>query len=169
MVAEEVRRLDASLKQLLEYARPTAPRRQRASARALVLQAVERATFAGGPAAGLAVAVEGDDAEVVADELQVGQVLLNLLANAAQAGAGELLVTLERGEARVRIAVADDGAGVDPKVAEGLFRPFVTTKARGAGLGLAASRRMARDNGGELSLLPSARGARFALDLPEAP
>ena len=93
---------------------------------------------------------------------------LNLFINARQAGAQHVNVRVETREKRVLIHVQDDGPGVKADIREQLFRPFVTTKQRGAGLGLSGSRRMMRDNGGDLTLLESDTGAHFVLELPRA-
>ncbi len=133
--------------------------------------------------------------EAVADADQLGQVVLNLLVNAQQAMAGApapLRVRLETGvelprpdrPARVWLRVADNGPGVAESHRERIFDPFFTTKPEGAGtgLGLAVSRSLAREHGGELLLergspvagTPTAAtaaagsGASFRLSLPVA-
>ena len=169
IIGDEVRRLDRTLTGLLDHARPRAPTRTRHDALALARAAVTRATGAGGPADGLAVDVVGDPAWVLVDEAHAAQVLLNLLTNAAQAGARRVSVAVSTLGTRVRIEVADDGPGVPADVRARLFQPFVTTKQRGSGLGLAASRRITRDNGGDLVLDPAGPGARFQLELALAP
>jgi signal transduction histidine kinase len=65
-----------------------------------------------------------------------------------------------------RLALQDDGSGVDPTLRDRLFDPFVTGRAGGTGLGLAISRRIVERQGGVLVNLPSPRGARFELRLP---
>jgi two-component system sensor kinase FixL len=106
------------------------------------------------------------------DRVQVESVLHNLLANAIDA-------VKERGDARevrieatadapgfIRIAVADNGAGVAPDVAASLFDPFVTTKAKGMGLGLAISRSIVDAHGGRLWHEPRQPGSAFCFTLP---
>ncbi|MGE5170548.1 MAG: MASE1 domain-containing protein [Rudaea sp.] len=110
---------------------------------------------------------------VYVDRLQVESVLHNLLANAIDA-------VKERGDARevrieaaadapgfVRIAVTDNGPGVMPDVATSLFDPFVTTKAKGMGLGLAISRSIVDAHGGRLWHEPRQPGSAFCFTLPE--
>lgn len=117
--------------------------------------------------------------EVQADADQIGQVVLNLLVNAQQAlasASGERSVRISSGveerrenrEPRVWLRVADSGAGVQPALRDKIFEPFFTTKPEGigTGLGLAVSRSLVREHGGEIGLERSDRGAVFRLTLP---
>jgi CheY-like chemotaxis protein len=72
---------------------------------------------------------------------------------------------------RVRIAVTDDGPGVDPRVRDRLFDPFFTTKApgEGTGLGLPVSFGIIAAHGGQLAFEPEPHGATFAITLPVVP
>lgn len=122
--------------------------------------------------------------EVVADADQVGQVVLNLLVNAQQAlatcGPPRVLrvetgveATRPNRTPRVWLRVADNGPGVAPEHRPRIFDPFYTTKPEGAGtgLGLAVSRSVAREHGGELALEergPFDTGASFRLSIPVA-
>lgn len=125
------------------------------------------------------VARERPGAAVVveADAMQVRQVALNLLQNAADAMPRGGAVRVRSGAAggRWRLEVEDEGPGVAEPLRARLFEPFVTTKESGLGVGLYLSRRLARAHGGELSLAPAPapgerpRGARFVLELPLAP
>jgi hypothetical protein len=67
------------------------------------------------------------------------------------------------------VTFADTGPGISPAVAQRLFEPFVTDKARGTGLGLAICLRIVREHGGSLTGVNRAEGgAVFALELPSA-
>lgn len=104
---------------------------------------------------------------VRADPGRLRQVLANLLANAAQAGARSVDL---RGEAladSVRLQVCDDGKGVAADLREKLFDPFATGREGGTGLGLAVSRRIMERHGGTLRLVPAAR-TTFELQLPRS-
>jgi PAS domain S-box-containing protein len=114
---------------------------------------------------------------VLATEARLGQVLLNLLLNAAQAvpegdaNANVVSVIARADGDRVRVDVSDTGGGVPEDVRQRIFDPFFTTKriGEGTGLGLWVSRRIATDLGGTLELVPGAgRGATFRVTLPVA-
>jgi signal transduction histidine kinase len=99
------------------------------------------------------------------------QVVLNLVLNAADAvgAGGHVRIAAERSELGVRLSVADDGPGIDPKVVGRLFEPFVTTKevGKGTGLGLAVCRGLVESVGGSIAIDTSVtRGARFVVELP---
>ncbi|MBI1948428.1 MAG: HAMP domain-containing histidine kinase [Deltaproteobacteria bacterium] len=168
IIADEVRRLSSRLDQLLAYARPRAPERRPHDVRALLEGAKTRAQLPGGPAAAIDVVVVAGAERALVDEEHAAQVLLNLVQNAAQAGASRVELRARTVGDVVEVVAADDGPGVAAEVRDRLFQPFVTTRQRGAGLGLSASRRLARDNGGELRVEPSPSGARFVLTLPRA-
>jgi C4-dicarboxylate-specific signal transduction histidine kinase len=109
------------------------------------------------------------------DQNRLEQVLINLIRNAADAMAEAPVreLTIEAGfdaAGRVELAIADTGCGLPEKGA--LFEPFFTTKpaGEGLGLGLAISRDIVREFGGELSVGNRPEGgARFVLNLPAAP
>ena len=89
--------------------------------------------------------------------MQIQQVLLNLILNGCDAmtgvadGAKELTVTTDRdGDGRVGVRVHDRGAGIPIEDVERIFEPFVTSKEKGLGLGLAISRSIAIAHGGRL-------------------
>ncbi len=98
------------------------------------------------------------------------EVLVNLLVNAREAmdGAGTVRISGALDRDRFHIHVADDGPGIDPKVADQIFVAGNTTKAgAGRGLGLAGCRMLLSEYGGGLELVAgTGRGAVFGLDLP---
>jgi signal transduction histidine kinase len=111
---------------------------------------------------------------VLADRIQVQQVVLNLARNAIEAMAGaprrELTIGSRLGaDDFVETYVADIGPGLSPEVAERLFEPFVTDKPEGMGVGLSISRSIVEAHGGRIWTEPNAEGgAIFRFTLPRA-
>ena len=110
---------------------------------------------------------------VLADPIQIEQVILNLIRNSIEAMAGsdvagrEIALSAARhGEDFVEIAVRDTGPGVPPELADRLFRPFATTKDTGMGLGLSISRSIVEAHGGRIWSEPAARGSDMRFTLP---
>jgi two-component system, OmpR family, sensor histidine kinase RstB len=98
--------------------------------------------------------------------------LENLVGNALRHAGSRVTLRMELQQAHYLLTVSDDGPGIDPALAPQIFEPFVRLdqsrdrRTGGAGLGLAIVRRIARHHGGEVALLPSAKGASFCLKLP---
>jgi two-component system sensor kinase FixL len=108
---------------------------------------------------------------VMADRVQIQQVLLNLMRNAIEAMAAsprrELTLTTSLLRDRmVEVAVADTGPGLADEVTRQLFQPFVTTKRHGMGVGLSISRTIVDAHGGKITAEPNPGGGtvfRFTL------
>ncbi|MDD5113878.1 MAG: ATP-binding protein [Methylobacter sp.] len=121
----------------------------------------------------LSTELADDLPSVVADWVQLQQVLLNLIVNACEAMAEKettmrkLTVRTWRDGGEVIIEVADTGKGVDADVEARLFESFFTTKTNSMGMGLAISRTIIEAHGGRLALANnSERGAEFRISLP---
>ncbi len=114
--------------------------------------------------------------QVLVNRVEIQQVVLNLVRNAIEALESVpperrdiVLRTAAGPEDTVEISVIDTGPGVDQKIVDRLFAPFVTTKPAGAGLGLAISRSIVEAHKGTLRYRPQgASGACFLLRLPHA-
>jgi two-component system sensor kinase FixL len=100
---------------------------------------------------------------VLADRVQIQQVLLNLIRNAMDAmeasPSRDLVISvMPAGNNLVRVSVADTGSGIEPEVAEQLFQPFITTKRHGMGVGLSISRTIVEAHGGRIWVEPNPGG-----------
>jgi len=117
-------------------------------------------------------AIEGGRMPILGDRAQLGQVLLNLVTNAADAmpdGGRIRLCAGRRGEREAYVEVADSGAGISDEVKARMFEPFFTTKeaGRGTGLGLAVVDSIVSAHGGRVEVESEpGRGSTFRVVLP---
>lgn len=168
----ELRRVEQLVQRFATFARLPQPDPRREDVGQLVRDFT--ATFADAWP-GLRLEAEGREAGCTAclDRAMIRQVLVNLCDNAARALAGRpgtvrLTVHVDEPAGVLALDVADDGPGVPAEVRARVFQPYVTTSApgQGMGLGLAISRKILLDHGGDLELLDTTHGATFRLTLP---
>ena len=100
---------------------------------------------------------------VLADRVQVQQVILNLIRNAVEAMAEsprrELLISSASAEDKmVRLSTADTGSGIALELHKQLFQPFITTKPQGMGVGLSISKTIIEAHGGSIWVEPNPGG-----------
>ena len=124
----------------------------------------------------VALSYDLQDAEfVLADRLQVQQVLFNLVRNAVEAASGkpcQIHVSTRRAGDYLEIHVTDDGPGIPSDVLPKVFDSLVTTKARGMGIGLSISRTIVEAHGGRITARNEPGGGAsvcFTLPLAAAP
>jgi protein-histidine pros-kinase len=99
------------------------------------------------------------------------QVILNLVTNAAQAmpTGGDLTISARLDDGRIRVVVADTGAGIAPEHVAHVFEPFFTTKPSGTGLGLSVTYGILNDHNATIDVDSApGQGARFVLTFPVA-
>lgn len=112
---------------------------------------------------------------VQVEAVQIQQVVVNLLRNALEVlqsrSDGRIVVETQAQAAHVAMIVRDNGPGIPAAAMDSLFRPFASSRPAGLGLGLAISRTIARNHGGDLTVEPGGRGrgAAFTLLLPRVP
>lgn len=131
------------------------------------IKAPERTTFPVselfGHIAGLypQIRTEGEE-QITADRTQLEQVLINLVRNAYESEATEVVVSAADGEIRVR----DNGAGMSPDVLDHAFIPFYTTKEKGTGIGLSLCRQIILKHGGTIRVeSEEGKGTTFFIQL----
>ena len=114
--------------------------------------------------------------KVSVDRLRIGQVIWNLLENAAaacEAPHGVIQVELYcevQSSLPIRVRIADDGDGISPEFIREIFEPFFTTKTKGTGLGLAMCKRIVEAHDGMVIFTNAmGGGAEFTLALPKLP
>lgn len=117
-------------------------------------------------------AAELSEATVYGDAYYLRQVFENLVRNAREAMDGQddpprLRVTVGRQGGNAEVRVADNGPGIAPENLQGIFQPFVSTKGKGMGLGLAICREIVEGHGGRLEVESTVgRGTTFIVLLP---
>jgi C4-dicarboxylate-specific signal transduction histidine kinase len=111
--------------------------------------------------------------QVLADRVQLQQVMMNLMLNSIDAmknvdGSRELIITSRRSDnEHLLLSVSDTGVGLPPDQTDQIFNAFFTTKSHGTGLGLSISRSIVESHGGRLWFADNPpRGASFFLALP---
>jgi signal transduction histidine kinase/CheY-like chemotaxis protein len=120
------------------------------------------------------IPVSGEAVMVAADPARLRQMIENLLDNARKYGGEQVRVTTRADGGFAELAVADNGAGIDPELLPHLFEPFVQGRQTierakgGLGLGLALVNKLALLHGGKLSVRSGAGGSVFTIRLPLA-
>jgi signal transduction histidine kinase len=165
-------RIERMLGQTLSFAKPLHLQRQPTELEPLLAAAVrETATLP--MAATMQMVVEAEPgATADVDPQLFGEVVTNLLRNAAEAcqGQGRITVRCRRAGERVTIEVEDDGPGVPASLRGEIFRPFRSSKDYGTGIGLAFCRKVVESHGGTIELADRpGPGACFRIDLPVHP
>ncbi len=160
------------LEDLRNLARPIPLERFPVEINRVVTEAVET-MLQHAETAGLTLRAElsPENAFMEGDSFALGRVYRNLILNAIQATApgGLIVVTTEATEARVQIKIFDTGCGIPVDRLAAIFEDFVTTKRRGLGLGLAISRKIVEQLGGQISVASEVgKGTTFVLDFPRS-
>jgi signal transduction histidine kinase len=170
-ISAGVKRLEGLVSQVLHFTRDITANPTNADLAAIVAEAVELS--AGAMAArNIACRVDGPRAlGVTVDATLIGQALLNLLLNAADAtpAGGRVTVSFappskESGARQFHLVVRDSGPGIAPSVLDRIFNPFFTTKETGTGLGLAIVHRVVEAHDGTITAgNDDGGGARFEI------
>jgi two-component system sensor kinase FixL len=162
--------LNALVKDLLLFARPPQPKPM----------AIDIVTLLSSTATLLAedtahrdvrITISGTAPKIMADAELLKIVFVNLLINGAQAmqGHGDISIVIAAENGACRIAIADSGPGIPAEIRDKLFTPFVTTKARGTGLGLSTVKRLVEAHQGRIRVdSPPGGGTTVTIDLPLA-
>jgi signal transduction histidine kinase len=175
VISEEIRHLDAIVRNFLEFSRPPKLKMQRISPSDVVDGAVELLRYRL-ESYGVEVRLQRDGKlpEILGDPDQLKEVLANLLVNAYEVMVSGGIITI-REEQRldpalgqtVIIRVSDTGPGISESVRDQVFQPFFSTKEEGTGLGLSIATRIIEDHGGRLDLEANeTEGATFVITLP---
>jgi two-component system sensor histidine kinase AtoS len=154
-VIDEIKRIEISIRELLSFAKPPSPEFHPVTVNAVMDKAM---TFSlKNPSfSSIRLMKEYDDSnpDIMADPVQMHQVFMNLLLNAAEAmpGGGTLTVKtcVDEPSNTLQVTISDTGKGFDKASREKLFQPFFTTKAKGTGLGLAVTKRLIEQNNGAI-------------------
>lgn len=155
VIVDEVERLERQLRDLLDFATPKKPSLNKVNIKELVLKLAEihRPSM---EAAGvnLLIDVTQEPLIVLADEIQLERVLLNLWRNAVEAmpNGGTLTIKVWSEGEFVKISVNDTGVGINPDELPHIFKPFYTTKNTGSGLGLAICKKIVDEHGGQIEV-----------------
>jgi PAS domain S-box-containing protein len=170
-LVERLQKLERTMRRTLSFARPIVLDRRRITPRAL-LEGAAHALRPEFERAGVALEVVADKdlPEIDVDVALLEEALGNLLKNALEVrmDGGRVLLTATRNVSEgLVLTVEDDGPGISPKVAPELFKPFVSDKVGGTGLGLALCKRIVEEHGGRILCGKSTLGgACFGLHLP---
>jgi two-component system, NtrC family, sensor histidine kinase PilS len=175
VIRRESTRLGRLIEELLAFTRPRVPEPARVNLEVACREATE--AFAADPSnRTVEVSIERapdtspSDLASTLDPAQLGQVLWNLMRNAAEAmqGEGVIVVRLRSDRERNSIEVVDDGPGIPPEHLESVFDPFFTTKTTGTGFGLAIVHRIVEDNGGTITVSSEPGATTFRITFPRA-
>ena len=157
---DEIRRIELLLKSLLNFAKP--PRLQLLQTdindllEKTIFFSLQNPKFAKNPLSPIKIIKDFDPnlPQTMADPMQLQQVFLNLMFNSIEAmpdgGALAVVTSYDSGMKSIKIAIGDTGEGIEKSMLDRIFEPFFTTKRKGSGLGLAVTRRLVEQHGGNV-------------------
>jgi two-component system NtrC family sensor kinase len=173
-ILTQVDRIQEVIRRFLDMARGGTPSLARANPADLIRAAANAVQHRFAKAhVSLSTDAPDDSRQVLCDPALLEQALVNLLLNACDAcpSGGHVQISMRSDAEQVAFLVTDNGAGIEPEVAERAKDPFFTTKpaAAGTGLGLAIASEIVKSHRGELTLAPNGdRGTRALIEIPVA-
>jgi PAS domain S-box-containing protein len=153
IILEESKRLDDILKSIINFARPTEQTLGDVEVNAVAAQTVEIMGIGTEKNIPIVLELARNMPKAYGNAEMLKQCLINLIKNAQEAMAkGTIHVRTRYLDATVYLEVEDDGPGIPQELQEQIFSPFFSTKDKGAGLGLAMTRKILNEIGGKLIL-----------------
>lgn len=154
VISSEIDRVDATISEFLNYARPSVPQKEQLLLRDL-FKFLKTLIAATAHEKDIKINVSGEsNLRVYVDETHCRQILLNLALNAIEAmpEGGHLTLRAYREKETAVIVITDDGVGMDADLQSKVMRPFFTTRANGNGLGLSVTYQLVEANAGTLEI-----------------
>lgn len=170
ILVHEVERLNRSISELLDYARPQKLQKEAVDLQKLLHKAVSLLCI-DAEAAGVEMVTDFPESIplVQADEDKLKQVFLNLFLNGIQSmeDGGILSIRTTKTDNTVKIIVTDTGCGIEPGNLDRVFDPYFTTKPDGTGLGMAMSAKIVEEHGGTITLQSiTEKGTSVTIEIP---
>ncbi|MEW6109443.1 MAG: ATP-binding protein [Nitrospirota bacterium] len=157
---DEIRRIELLMKNLLNFARPPVSQLMPINVNDIINRTISLSMthpsffFKGKQLINILKDLDDNLPETMADPMQLQQVFLNLLLNAAEAmpDGGTVVVKTYHDLAAnsIHLEISDTGKGIDKRSKDKIFQPFFTTKPKGTGLGLAITKRLVEQQGGSI-------------------
>lgn len=169
IVSNEIQRINGLVTELLDFSKPTLIDIQEVDASSLLDETIELVSKNFEHAGIQIMKTYHGQFFLAGDHERLKQALLNILLNSQQAmqGGGVLEVGSSIQDKHVSISIRDNGPGIPGNILKKIFDPFFTTKQRGAGLGLAISKKIIDDHGGMITVESGrGKGTIFYLLLP---
>jgi len=155
ILVQEVERLNRSISELLDYARPQSLQKVDVDLQKLLDKGVSLLCI-DAEAAGVHMVTDFPEVfpMIQADEDKLNQVFLNLFLNGIQAmeSGGTLTVRTVKTDKSIKVIVSDTGSGIEPDNLGRVFDPYFTTKPEGTGLGMAMSAKIVEEHGGVITI-----------------
>jgi signal transduction histidine kinase len=168
---DEIARLNSLITSFLTYGKPLRLSSSSWDAAELI-RSVTRELEPEAAARGIALRVEGDaSAEFTGDRNLMKSAFLNVALNAIQMmpSGGTLTISVSAGGGELRIVFDDSGPGISPELLPRIFEPYFSTRDAGVGLGLAMTKKIVGDHGGDLRAYNREEGgSRFEFRLPRS-
>ncbi len=174
VILSEINRLDDIIRNLLDFARPAAPKLSRVSLQETVRSCIELiGKNADNHGVKINIYIEADDDTCIVDADQIKQVFINISKNAIEAckGGGRIDIRLKDSDDSdyLKIEFSDTGRGIDDDISDKLYDPFFTTNPDGSGLGLSISRKIIESHRGRISHRSDpGEGTSFIIELPRS-
>lgn len=167
-ILDEVNHLRGMVDSFSQFARMPIPSPQKIDLKKLFFQLKEIYDNLH-PNLKLEIIIPSNFPEISADKELLRRALVNLIDNAVEAMKfeGKVILKAEIKESNILISVIDEGEGIPEKIKENIFKPYVSTKGRGSGMGLSIVDRIIKDHRGKVSFEDNTpKGTKFIISIP---
>lgn len=170
-IQKEVQNLKKIVSDFLNFARPNKARRE-AVAIKLIFEEAQMLMAEEFRSVDCEFHESQPNTHAFVDPQHLKRILLNLMKNSVEAmnGNGKIRLEVAKSQGRIELTLTDNGPGIDEKIRDQIFEPFFTKRKDGTGLGLAIVKSLAEENGGDIRVGTTVKGAvfhlRFAMVVP---